>query len=386
VRALVLRGHAGRGRVAVEEAAEPDPADGELLVEGIAIGICGTDRRLVQRPPRTGADREALVLGHESLGRIIDAPAGSGFEPGDLVAGIVRRPDPEPCFFCAAGEFDLCENGQFVERGISGKDGYGSERYRLEAEYAVRVDPALGLAGVLVESASVVAKAWEKLDGLAWRRRSRALTMGAGPIGLLAALLGVQRGYEMHVLDRVETGRKPEQARAIGAVYHTSAGTLPGGFDAVLECTGALVGEAIAQTSPSGALCLLAGSLERSEGPLGNKAIVATVNSNRRHFEAGHDALRDADPAWLDRLLGPCVGLDEWRSAFDVGPDAIKAVICLGSEHGPGTSSSAGRRLPTGRFVSRRKPARTEGLKDDQYLGKAIQAQNRPERGRKAGR
>jgi glucose 1-dehydrogenase len=335
MRALVLRGHAGSGRVAVEEVAEPDCADGELLVEGIAIGVCGTDRRLVQHPPRSAAGGEGLVLGHESLGRIIQAPAGSGFEPGDLVAGVVRRPDPVPCFFCARGEFDLCENGQFVERGISGKDGYGSERYRLEADYAVRVDPALGLAGVLVESASIVAKAWERLDGIVWRRRARALAMGAGPIGLLAAWLGVRRGYEMHVLDWVEDGRKPEQARAIGAVYHTSARTLPGGFDAVLECTGALVGEAIAQTSPSGALCLLAGSLERSDGPLDNKAIVATVNSNRRHFEAGHDALTDADPAWLGRLLGPCVGLEEWRSAFDVGPDTIKAVICLGTDSEP---------------------------------------------------
>lgn len=331
MRALVLRGDAGKGRAAVEETAEPDPADGELLVEGIAIGVCGTDRKLVKRPPRPGAGREALVLGHESLGRVIDAPAGSGFGPGDLVAGIVRRPDPEPCFFCAAGESDLCENGKYTERGIIGKDGYGAERYRLEARYAVPVDPALGLAGVLVESASVVAKAWEKLDGLVWRRRSRALVLGAGPIGLLAALLGVQRGYEVHVLDRVEAGRKPGQARAIGAVYHTSAGTLPGRFDAVLECTGALAGEAVAQTSPSGALCLLAGGLERPGAPLGNMAIVSTVNSNRRHFEAGHDALRNADPAWLGRLLGPCVGLDEWRSAFDAGPDTIKAVICLGT-------------------------------------------------------
>ncbi len=49
-------------------------------------------------PP--GKDR--LVLGHESLGQVIEAPDGSGFAAGDLVAGIVRRPDPLPCEPCGA--------------------------------------------------------------------------------------------------------------------------------------------------------------------------------------------------------------------------------------------------------------------------------------------
>ncbi len=46
---------------------------------------------------------EHLVLGHESLGEVIEAPDGLGFSPGQLVVGIVRRPDPEPCDHCALG-------------------------------------------------------------------------------------------------------------------------------------------------------------------------------------------------------------------------------------------------------------------------------------------
>src|SRR6476620_11587570 len=83
---------------------EPPADGGTLLVQGLALGVCGTDLEIVGgkygwAPP--GRDR--LVLGHESLGRVLEAPADSGLKPGDLVAGIVRRPDPVPCPNCAAG-------------------------------------------------------------------------------------------------------------------------------------------------------------------------------------------------------------------------------------------------------------------------------------------
>ena len=78
------------GSARVEEVPDPEPGDGELLVRGVAVGICGTDKEIVAgeygwAPP--GSER--LVLGHESLGRVERAPAGSGFSEGDLVAGVV---------------------------------------------------------------------------------------------------------------------------------------------------------------------------------------------------------------------------------------------------------------------------------------------------------
>ncbi len=339
----------GGGTLVLDEVPEPAPDDGDLLVEALALGVCGTDREIAARGPRLApAGRAGLILGHESLGRILEAPVASRAAPGDsgvgdfvvgdLVVGIVRRPDPVPCAFCAVGQFDLCENGRFTERGILGRDGFGSERFRLEPEYAVRVDPDLGLAGVLLEPTSVVAKAWEQLDHAARRPRHRALVMGAGPIGLLAALLGTQRGLDVHVVDQVAHGPKPRQARAIGATYHSSTETLRGTFDAVVECSGALVAEAIDRTASGGATCLVGVGDVRSAGALNladlarqlisrNRTVMGTVNSNRRHFDAAHAALRQADRAWLDGLLTDCVPLENWRAAFDTGPEQIKAVI-----------------------------------------------------------
>ena len=184
--------------LALTDLAEPPGSDGAVLVAGLAVGLCGTDVEIVraeygEAPP--GSD--LLVLGHENIGRVLDAPAGSGLDIGDLVVGIVRRPDPVPCPACAAGEWDMCRNGRYVEHGIKGLHGFARERWRADVDAVVRLDPALYDVGVLLEPTSIVAKAWEQIDRIGvrahWQPEVAAVT-GAGPVGLLAALLGVQRG------------------------------------------------------------------------------------------------------------------------------------------------------------------------------------------------
>ena len=82
------------------------------------------------------------------VGRVLDPGPSSGLKPGDLVVGIVRRPDPVPCPNCAVGEWDMCRNGQYTERGIKQIHGFMSERWRIEPEYAIKIDPTLGILGV----------------------------------------------------------------------------------------------------------------------------------------------------------------------------------------------------------------------------------------------
>ena len=70
----------------------------------------------------------------------------------------------------------------------------------------------------------MVDKAWEQVEKIghrSWFEPRVALVTGAGPIGLLVALLGVQRGLEVHVLDRVSDGPKPDLVRDLGATCHT---------------------------------------------------------------------------------------------------------------------------------------------------------------------
>ena len=82
----------------LEDIAEPDARGGSVLVEAIAVGVCGTDVEIVEgKYGWAPQGKTRLVLGHESLGRVIDPGPNSSLREGDLVAGIVRRPDPVPC-------------------------------------------------------------------------------------------------------------------------------------------------------------------------------------------------------------------------------------------------------------------------------------------------
>ena len=334
---------------ALEEAPEPH-ADGALLVEAMALGICGTDIEILAgehgAPPE---GRERMVLGHESLGRVLEAPAGSGFAPGDRVVGIVRHPDPVPCPACAGGEWDMCENGLYTESGIQGRDGYGAERYRLDPAFAVRVDPALGVAGVLLEPASVLAKAWDHIERIGRRTKTwsprRVLVTGAGPVGLLAALMAAQRGYELHVYDRVTDGPKPGLVRDLGGTWRS------GGLEAladlkpdiVLECTGAasVVLAVMGRSGRNAIVCLTGlssggrlldfdvGGLNRSM-VLENDVVFGSVNANRAHYELAAEALAAADRAWLERLITRRVPLERWREAYERRPGDVKVVIDFG--------------------------------------------------------
>ena len=329
----------------LEEVPEPPVDDGAMLLEVLAIGVCGTDREIVDGAYGAAPDgRERLILGHESVGRVLEASAGTGFSRGDLVVGIVRRPDPVPCVNCAAGEWDMCRNGRYTERGIKQRNGYASERSRVEPEYAVKVPGALASVAVLIEPASIVAKAWEHVEHIGRRacwRPSRVLVTGAGPIGLLAAMMGVQRGLDVYVLDRVTDGPKPRLVDDLGATYHVGpvADACPVA-DVVIECTGAgqILFDVMAGTARGGIVCLTGISSGHHDIDLDaaafNRALVlendvvfGSVNANRRHYEAATESLTRADPRWLQRLITRRVPLGRWREALEPRPDDVKVVI-----------------------------------------------------------
>ena len=329
----------------LDDIPDPNPRDGRVLVRALALGICGTDREIVSGKYGTAPPgQQRLVLGHESLGRVENAPPNSGLTEGDLVVGIVRQPDPVPCVNCAAGEWDMCRNGRYTEHGIKERNGFGAERWQIDRAFAVKVDPALGDLGVLVEPASIVAKAWEHTERIGrravWEPRC-VLVTGAGPIGLLAALLAVQRGLELHVLDRATSGLKPALVRALGGTYHSgSIEELGFEADVVLECTGApqVVIEVMGRNAPNGIVCLAgvsaagtqtlvdAGALNRTI-VLQNDVVFGSVNANRRHYEAGVAALLRADQAWLRRLVTRRVPLSRWREALAPEPGDVKTVL-----------------------------------------------------------
>lgn len=346
MRALtVAPGTANSARV--DDIPEPPLSDGAVLVRTQALGVCGTDREIVSGhygwAPH-GARR--LVIGHESLGKVEQAPPGCGVEVGDLVVGIVRRPDPVPCPACAIGEWDMCRNGRYTERGIKERNGFGSDYFRVEPEFLVKVDPGLGGAAVLLEPTSVVAKAWDHTERIGQRARSwqpkTLLVTGAGPVGLLAALMGCQRGLEVHVLDHQENLLKRRLLDSLGGIYHAEGLQEMNNFkpDILMECSGAasVVRDALGHTAAGGIVCLVGvtapgldfdldiGLLNRNM-VLENETVFGTVNANRAHYKMAAEALARADKSWLERLITRREPVEQWTRSLQRQQDDIKVVI-----------------------------------------------------------
>ncbi len=332
------------GTARYEDVPEPDVREGSVLVEAVAVGVCGTDVEIVEgkygwAPP----GRARLVLGHESLGRVVDPGAGSSLAKGDLVVGIVRRPDPVPCPNCAVGEWDMCRNGRYTERGIKEIHGFMSERWRIEPEYAIEVDRSLGILGVLLEPMTVITKALEQVVMVGQRafwEPKTVLVTGAGPIGLLAALRLSMRDLQVHVLDRAETGPKPDLVRALGATYHTGS-VMDLGFDpdVIVECTGvgSLIADSLQKIGAGGIVCLtgvgaggVAGRLVAdvaAAAVLKNNVVLGSVNANKRHWYKAAQNLARADRKWLGRLITRREKPEDFGQALERRPDDVKVVI-----------------------------------------------------------
>jgi len=192
-----------------------------------------------------------------------------------------------------------------------------------------------------------VAKAWDHIERIGqrahWTPRGVLIT-GAGPNGLLAALLSVQRGYDTYVIDLVTEGRKPDMVRRLGAHYSPRGdlGEVSAAADIVIECTGfaEMLLEAGQHDVHNRVTCLTGVSTAGTESVvdpgrlnrnmvLRNSVLFGSVNANRRHYELAAQALAAADPDWLAGLITRQVPLAEWAGAYTRQPDDIKTVLAF---------------------------------------------------------
>lgn len=169
-----------------------------MVVGTMAVGICGTDIEICDgdygiAPPSD----DRLVIGDKSLGRVLAAPSGSGFDPGALVVGFVRRPHPVPCPSCAIDEWGMCRDGRAPNAGSSRATATRPSGTGIDPMFAVKVDPALGDLGVLVEPASVVAKTWDHIERIGGPLRG---VVAAIDEGIRAAIEIRRRGHATPLL------------------------------------------------------------------------------------------------------------------------------------------------------------------------------------------
>lgn len=340
---------------------EPKPTKKQLLVRMVEVGYCGTDVEInAGLYGRSPEGDDFLVLGHESLGVVEKAGKRTeGFRKGDLVVATVRRPCTEMCSSCEAEESDMCLTGHFVERGISGMHGYMQELVVESPDFLVRVPQSLRDEAVLLEPMSICEKAVLQSERIQQRlnwRPKKALVLGAGPVGMLAAFLCRLRGWGTFVAARsaAEASARPKILEGVGAAYVSTATTpleelakKEGPFDIVVEATGSahVAFESMQLLAPAGIACLtsITGGGKSAEVPidkinlqlvLGNQVVFGAVNANRSYFEAGVKDMRAVEKKWpgaLAALITERRPYTSFGEAFEKKPSGIKSTVVFSS-------------------------------------------------------
>ena len=321
-------------------------ADSQVKVRTLDVGICGTDREICTfvYGGSTPEGFEHLVLGHESLGEVVEVGSGVGrVKVGDLVVPSVRRPCPDTsCRPCLAGRQDFCQTMNFSERGIKDQHGYMTEFWVEEEQYLTVVPLSLRDFAVLAEPLTIAEKGLEQLWGLQqrlpWANTEpgelpgaglNAVVLGAGPIGILGAMKCVLEGFDTYVYSR---SKKPNDkaaiVEAIGAKYISNLEVSPpqlaeevGSIDFVYEALG------VAQVSfdvmmemglnaafcftgipePEGEVTIPGNQLMRNL-VLKNQLVYGTVNADRAAFENAIADLAEVQKRWPEALAQVITG------------------------------------------------------------------------------
>ncbi len=349
----------------------PEPAIAaptEVKLRILEVGVCGTDREITSfaygTPP---AGSPYLVIGHESLGEVVEVGgAASRVKPGDLVVTMVRRPCPHPeCPACRAGRQDFCTTGDFAERGIKGAHGFLTEAVVDDERYMHVVPPELREVGVLTEPLTIAEKALEQVEQvqrrLPWTTavagtpgsRGRAVVLGAGPVGLLGAMLLVARGYRTTVYSRA-SGPHDKQglaeefgARYLPAETHTldDLAREVGSIDLVYEATGAarVSFEAMERLGVNGVFVFtgvpgrkapiaLDADLIMRELVLDNQVVFGTVNAGSEAYAAAIRDLGEFARRWPEAVRRVITGrfpMTAYRDLLLGAPTGIKSVFTV---------------------------------------------------------
>jgi threonine dehydrogenase-like Zn-dependent dehydrogenase len=363
MRAIVTR--PGTGRAWLSEVAEPVLArSDEALVQMLHVGVCGTDRHVMSFPMRSDRSLpqgdDFLVIGHEAVGRVLQVGDGvRTLRVGDAVVPTVRR-GCGACAACAADQPDLCFTGNYRERGIVGLHGFLSERIVEREAHLIRVPDALVPVAPLVESLCTPEKALRRIGNArahlpvqgALSGVERALVTGSGPIAHLAVLALRLRGIDTWCVARQPAGGQAARlVERCGATYVSlqevdldQPRERLGGFDAVIEATGAieLSVAMLGALAPNGVLDLVGGPPERKAVPIHasllgsmvgrNLTVLGSVNANVEDWQAAVrdlQQMRAAYPGVIDELITHRFGMDDADVAFVRVAGQIKAIISI---------------------------------------------------------
>ena len=322
------------GRLSMEERPLPILAEAdEVLVAVEACGICGTDLQILATPPGHPAT-PGTVLGHEFVGRVVEAGPTAGIAIGTRVV-IDADPKCGVCVPCRTGRPASCLGVQAL--GIF-RDGALASHVLAPAGAAYPISDSVPAAvAALVEPLACVVNGTRRA---APRAGESVLIYGGGAIGCL--FLAVFRATGCGPIVVVEPiSARAEVARAMGAdavvapehVSDTLREWLPGGADIVVDAVGSQLASAI-EAAAMGARIVLFGMNSNARPPIRqveitakSLAILGSYISNFTFPEAVR--LLESGRLLVEPMISAVIRLAEAREAFELlrSGAATKVVI-----------------------------------------------------------
>jgi threonine dehydrogenase-like Zn-dependent dehydrogenase len=314
MKAVVLE----KGEIRLKDIPQPSPSENEALVKVLKAGICNTDLELVK-----GYMDFDGVLGHEFVGRIIQAPKKSWL--GKRVAGEINLP---------CGECDLCRRGlpgHCLERevlGIQNRDGAFAEFLTLPLKNLHPLPSNISdVQGIFIEP---LAAALEILEQIPLGRKDSVLVMGDGKLGLLAAQVMRLRTEEVVCRGRHE--RKLEILKKRNIRTSLPRERLKQKFDIVVEATGEAKGieEALLWVNPRGKIVLKSTFKQKASVDISKIVVdeIQLVGSRCGPFLKAIDVLKKKSID-VEALVDADFSLDKFEEAFAMAqkPDVIKVLF-----------------------------------------------------------
>jgi len=193
-----------------EEVPDVRPADDEVLIRVMAVGVCGSD---IPRMLQYGAHVSPIIPGHEFAGKIIEVGKNvTGWEVGDKASAAPLIPCNK-CQWCQKGIYSLCEDYKYYG---SRNDGAYAQLLAVKAENLLRLDKDTPYAwGATIDPAANAVHAFLRGEGTG---NDTIMVYGLGAIGLFAVQYAKYLGCKTIIVSDINDD-KLAVAKQCGATH-----------------------------------------------------------------------------------------------------------------------------------------------------------------------
>lgn len=292
--------------VKVESLAVPACGDGELLVKVDACAVCGSDMKAY----KSGNPRMAppIVMGHEFSGVIVESRASAGYGVGERVVMATSVACGE-CAYCRRGWRNLCAKIRPMGFGYNGgmAEFVAIPALAVRGGHVVKVPPSVDpVHAALAEPVSCAVNSCEN-SGI--QKGDTVLVMGAGPMGILNAVVARECGASTVLLSEINPARLAQcEAFGFDRLVNPATDDLA---KIVSEVTGGIGADVVIVAAPAAQPQEQAITLVRKRGtvclfaslPAGKSLL--TVDSRPIHYgELRVVGTSDSTPAHVAKAVG----------------------------------------------------------------------------------